>query len=307
MFCPKCGACLIDKSKIDPYYLRPANPKTVVSNINLEVNFKNVYLPENHKKKLIVAHQIGSQILKNEDENPEPVETALAVEEYRWFWKPKNVKFVLVAESHVRTSAEELKVSIIPERLASTYPANGPLGFVKLVYCLGYGESNILDFPNKIRNNPGTKQYIDLFADLIGLKHQRNYVTRVKYSTNVLNTVKKQGIWLLDASIHACYMGNKKSYPTEVVKKRLPNKVVKKIVPMSWNRYVRPIIDDVDIDPTCVWIIGKDLRDLLEGKYTRGSNWIYQPNARFSNKEKFKEKKMRKTKLTEAIRQCCSG
>ncbi|MBK5133231.1 hypothetical protein JJE00_02230 [Candidatus Bathyarchaeota archaeon] len=301
MFCPKCGTCLIDKSKIDPYYLRPANPETVVLNINLEVDFKNVYLPENHKKKLIVAHQIGSRILKNAGEDPEPVETALAVEEYRWFWKPKNVKFALVAESHVRTSAEELKVRIIPERLPSIYPTNGSLGFVKLVYCLGYGESNILDFPNRIKNNPGTKQYIDLFADLIGLKHQRNYMTRLKYRTNVLNTVKKQGIWLLDASVHACYMGNKKSYPTEVVKKRLPNKVVKKIVPMSWDRYVRPMIDDLDIDPTCVWIIGKGLSNLLEGKYARGSNWIYQPNAMVSGESK----ELRKKKLRSAITQCC--
>jgi hypothetical protein len=229
MFCPKCGTCLIDKSKIDTYFIHPTNPEIDISNIILNPDFKNVYLPDKYKKKLIVAHKINSNIIKNAGEDPEPIETALAVEEYRWFWKPKNVKFVLIAESHVRTSAEELKVKLVPERLPSIYPLDGPLNFVKLVYCLGYGSSNVLDFPNLIKNNPGTKQYIDLFADLIGLTERRNYMTRLKYRTNVLNEFKKQRIWLLAASIHACYMGNKKQYPSEVVKKRLPSSLLRKL------------------------------------------------------------------------------
>lgn len=298
MFCIKCGTCLIDKSKIDPYYLRPTNQEAAISNIISLIDFKNVYLPNKYKQKLISAHQIGSQILRSAGQVPEPLETALTVEEYRWFWKPKIVKFVLVAESHVHATSEEIKVNMKSQRLPSTYPRNGPLNFAKIVYCLGYGDSSILDSPGKIENNPGTKQFLNLFKELIGINKQPRYKSKIEWRTHILNTVKNSGLWLLDASVHACYLGRGE---------RLPNNVVKKIIPISWNSYVRPIIDDLDIDTSCVWIIGKGLHDLLKGKYVGESNWIYQPNARFSNKDKFEEKKMRKTKLKEAIKQCCSG
>jgi hypothetical protein len=230
---------------------------------------------------------------------PEPLETALIVEEYRWFWKPEAVNFVLVAESHVHASSEEIQVKIRPERLPSSYPKNGPLNFVKIVYCLGYGDDSVLDFPGKIDNNPGTKQYLNLFRELIGLENQSMFMTKRAWRTLILNSVKKRGIWLLDASVHGCYLGKKKQDLGEQESNRLPSEVVKNIVPISWNKYVKPIIDDLAIDPKRVWIIGKGLHDLLRGKYANGWNWIYQPNAKVTNERKM----MRKTELRHAMKQ----
>jgi len=68
---------------------------------------------------------------------------------------------------------------------------------------------------------------------------------------------------------------------------------------------VKPIIDDISTDRECVWIIGKKLHDALRGKYAWGSNWIYQPNARFKDPKKYVEKENRIMKLEGAIKQCC--
>jgi hypothetical protein len=293
MFC-ECGAFL-SKAACKKVYL-PSNEPTKVAN----PEFSHSHIPEKFKNMLRRTHGRCSEIIKNAGYIPEPLETALTVEEYRWFWKPEVVKFALVAESHVRTNDEELKVRIKPERLPSNYPGSGPLTFVKLVYCLGYGEPSILDCSNNIENNPGTKQYINLFAELVGLTHQRHYMTRLRWRTHVLNIVKEKGIWLLDASVHACYLGKKKRDLGEEESNRLPPEVVKDIVPKSWNKYVKPVIDDLNIDPKCVWIVGKGLHDLLRGKYANGWNWIYQPNARVSNERK----NTRKLELRQAMKQC---
>jgi hypothetical protein len=76
---------------------------------------------------------------------------------------------------------------------------------------------------------------------------------------------------------------------------------------------VKPIIDDVSIDPKFVWIIGKGLHDSLRelphnlsGNYARGSNWIYQPNAHWrKNPGKYEEKRAKEAELKNKIRLRC--
>jgi len=253
-------------------------------------------LPEYYKTKLIEAHGKGSDLIKSFGLIPEPLETALFVEEHRWFWKPENVKFILVAESHVYTNENEIKVKIDPSKLPEKAPKAIPLSFVRLVYCLGYGESYILTAPEKIENNRGTKQYVNLFRRCVGLHEKPENITRLEWKLGILETFMEKGIWLLDASVHACYKGRNE---------RLPSKLVEKIVPISWNAYVKPIIDDISIDRPRVWIIGKGLHDTLRGEYAGGSNWIYQPDAHFRNPEKYDEKEFRELELEKAIKQCC--
>jgi len=255
-----------------------------------------MYLPEKYKEKLIEVHEKGSDMIRSFGFVPEPLETALSVEEHRWFWKPKNVKFILVAESHVYTDGNEIRVKIDPNKLPIEVPKAIPLNFVRLVYCLGYGEPELLGAPEKIENNAGTKQYLNLFRRCVRLDEKPEDMTQLEWKVMTLNTLKEKGIWLLDASVHACYKGKGE---------RLPSRLVKKIIRVAWNGYVKPIIDDITIDRKSVWIIGKGLHDTLTGRYAWGSNWIYQPNARFRDPEKYSEKEHRELELEKTVKHCC--
>jgi hypothetical protein len=175
-------------------------------------------IPKKYERGLIEAHKQGSSIIQEAHRTPEPLETALVAEEHRWFWKPKDVKFIVVAESHVYTSAKENKVKI-DRLLPKGFPQNAPLRFVKLVYCLGYGEPDILDARGMIDNNRGTPAYWKLFGDWIGFYPDRR---GIEWKLEVLNRMKEKGIWLLDASCHACAMGKLNDGPP-----RLPPSVVR--------------------------------------------------------------------------------
>jgi len=292
-FCKKCGTWLTAISNSHQTSSRFMQNAEKSSQIDLS-SCKTRFLPEKYKSRIAEAHQRGAHILRNAGFIPEPLETAFLVEEHRWFWKPEEVKFILVAESHVYTSAEESRVKIVRQRLPKNFPKNAPLNFVKLVYCLGYGEPDILDFPEKIANNPGTKDYIDLFRKCINFKSQ--CLKKLEWKSELLNATKEKGIWLLDASLHACALGKRQ---------RLPSRIVKKILPISWNRYVKPVLDDTKIDQDFVWIVGKGVHETLEGKYIRGSNWVYQPNARFNNETFYEVKRKREFELQRAIRRRC--
>jgi len=77
-----------------------------------------------------------------------------AVIKHRNYWKPPQVKTLLLGESHVYTSDEE-QSNILQ------YPNYEDFGglpqeFVKLVYCLGYGEQTLAPL---VSDNAGTWQY----------------------------------------------------------------------------------------------------------------------------------------------------
>jgi len=253
-------------------------------------------LPERHKQNLIEAHKECAEIIRRYGSSPEPIQTAISCEEHRWFWKPKDVKFILVGESHVYTNKDEIKVKIISTRLPKEVPKTVPRSFVKLVYCLGYGEPSILDKPEKIESNPGTKQYDALFKMCAGEKGNPSGMMRLRWKAKILTTLKKKGFWLLDASCHACSFGKRK---------RLPSKIVKEIVPTSWRIYVKPIIEETLTSKKRIWIIGKGLHNVLRlhDEFVSNLNWIYQPNAYFKNPKKYIEKRSREQQLRKTIEQ----
>jgi len=80
------------------------------------------------------------------------------VHDLREFWKPKNVKVILLAESHVYTKDDEWKILL---NLDSSLPENYPNHFVRFIYCLGYGENHLLG--NPVMKNFGTPQYWQIF------------------------------------------------------------------------------------------------------------------------------------------------
>jgi len=257
-------------------------------------------LPEKHRQNLVEAHEECAEIIRRYSEIPEPLETAIVAEEHRWFWKPEVVRFILIGESHVYTNKDEVRVRVVPDRLPREVPKTVPLRFVKLVYCLGYGEPSILDSPEKIESNPGTRQYDALFRMCVGLLNKPAYGSRLQRKARLLTLFKERGFWLLDASCHACYLGRGG---------RLPTDIVRRIVPISWMKYVRPVIEETKVDKGRIWIIGKWLRDVLRehDRFVSGLNWIYQPNARFKNPDKYLEKKSREKHLLKAIDQYRSG
>lgn len=254
-------------------------------------------IPKNYKSKLIEAHEECLNILKSPstkwkfDYAPEALEIALLVEEHRWFWKPETVKFIFVGESHVYTDENEIRVKIDPTRLPKNTPKSIPLNFVRLVYCLGNGSPSILTAPEKIKNNPRRSPYTNLFAGFLGFGRKPKRMQLLDWKIKVLKAVRENGIWLLDASVHACYLGNGK---------RLPQRLVERIIPVSWKKYVKPIIDDLSIDESHIRIIGKTLHSIL-ARASWGIDWIYQPNARFRSSEQYREKSNREKKTAEVI------
>jgi len=139
-------------------------------------------------------------------------------------------------------------------------------------------------------------------------------MTRLEWEVKVLKTIKERGIWLLDVSLHACYYGkNRQTCMQENNERkdsnRLPSKTVEKIIPISWRKYVKPIIDDVPIDKKCVWIVGKTLHDTLSSECGWNSDMlIYQPNARFQKNSKYySEKRRKESELITTIGQCCQA
>src|SRR5437879_6369233 len=87
----------------------------------------------------------------------ESFRVARAVEQVRQFWRPRRVRVLLLAESHVFTTEDELAVRVQADQL----PPACPREFVRFVYCLGYGEQGILSTP--IPGNRGTWQFWKLF------------------------------------------------------------------------------------------------------------------------------------------------
>jgi len=81
-----------------------------------------------------------------------------SVDDHRIFWKPENVKVMLLAESHVFTKDSEhgsiMQYYGFPELIEC------PTEYVKLVYCIGYGGKNIV----KISGNRGTPQFWKIFV-----------------------------------------------------------------------------------------------------------------------------------------------
>jgi hypothetical protein len=54
-----------------------------------------------------------------------------------------------------------------------------------------------------------------------------------------------------------------------------------------------------------VWVIGKGVHDFLPSKYIRASNWVYQPNVRFTNPAKYEEKALAEHRILKAIDRKC--
>jgi hypothetical protein len=142
----------------------------------------------------------------------EPVEAALAAEECRLAWRPERLRVLLLAESHIATSAADLTYRVaLPPGL--DWP--GPERFVRHIYCAGYGEPELLEGPlgPNARPRGGTPQFWRLMAAAEGAHCPAwpalargagtGAPARLAAKAALLHRLRARGIWLTDASLVA--------------------------------------------------------------------------------------------------------
>src|SRR5437773_10224347 len=85
-----------------------------------------------------------SQLAKLLGSGAEPIDVLRCAEKHRTYWRPEHIRVLLLAESHVYTTSSELDRRVA---LPGSMGTEVPRGFVRLVYCLGYGENGLLNRP----------------------------------------------------------------------------------------------------------------------------------------------------------------
>jgi hypothetical protein len=196
-----------------------------------------------------------------------------AVALWRDLWRPPQVKILLVAESHVaeHPGDEAVRVNV------SLLPANMPDRFVRLVYCLGYGEG--WQCNPKPQKNGGTWQFWDLFGALAGgpedqmprARRQADRSLRLAWKIDTLNALSSRGIWLVDAAIVGFYApGGGRPFTGRAYRQMLRE---------SFTRFVWPSVAHEPLEQ--VWTIGRGVGDALAGlEGIDSSRTISQPQDR---------------------------
>jgi hypothetical protein len=178
---------------------------------------------------------------------------------------------LLIAESHVYTSADDLSIRIRTDLLPAE-ARHTPTEYVRLVYCLGYGETRLLN-TKPGQSNAGTWQFWNIFGRVAGTgRHPtRNSTTemnRLAWKLNTLRLLRERGVWLLDSSLHAVYAPGAN---------RVPAALTLALHRIWWEQYGRWLFEHCEGAHRC--IIGKGTASLLQGIGVPSDNWIYQPQA----------------------------
>lgn len=233
-------------------------------------------------ERLIKCYYKVAKILGDDAEHLKVVQN---VELHRRFWKPAKVRVLLLAESHVYTHLSDC-VSMRDRHLIS--PSDTPEPFVRLVYCLGYGEPDFVG--HNVSENNGTWQFWKIFASCLAppsspttfrpvLKGGNpDYKSRIYSKAAVLNGLRKKGVWLLDASILALYSpGGKKP----------DSSTREKILLTCWDEYIGYLMDESK--PEKLIVIGKGVNSVLHDRireiFGRPHIALPQPQKRMSSEE----------------------
>lgn len=215
---------------------------------------------------------LGSQI--------EPFEVIELVETYRQYFKPDTVKVILLAESHVYTTASDAKITIPQIAELPMYPTK----YAKFVYCLGYGERHLTkSLFHPMRD--GTPQFWKIFASCNTEGNVEDSFKQVQCTTQteerirnkikILLSLKEKGVWLVDTSIAALYHRGKK----------LNN--MNEALFESWKCYTRNVV--FSANPSHVICIGKGVARIVEAdlkeRFSENYSVVEQPNAFLSSEE----------------------
>jgi len=241
-FCSQCGTFLADRTR---RALEEKGKKKRKQVFNLERSIET-HIDKTYK---LIQQSIPHSM------QMDSLDVVKQVEEYRQFWRPMETNVVLLAESHVYTDEQDYKIeckSSILHRIIHSYPVN----FVKFVYCLGYGENELLH--RRLKSNPGTWQFWKIFSYCVGEDEAKVLKMgalvlegRLRNKVNVLRRMKQRGIWLLDASVIGLYRSGIKEYPDEC----------KKIIRVSWHNHIGDMI--AEVRPKHIIVIGKNVENTL--------------------------------------------
>ena len=185
---------------------------------------------------------------------PEGAAYLAGVAAWRKAWQPKRVRAVLLAESHVAQRDGDLRSRV---RTDWTGIRGLPSQYVRLVYCLGYGESGICSPPPQ--GNGGTWQYWNIFGQIARGENQppksaSSLSSRLRWKLAVLTELQGRGIWLQDASALGLYLGSgRRVDPTGQVQ----------LIRDSYQRWVWPSVEGDN--PEKVWVIGSGVAGALAG------------------------------------------
>jgi len=211
------------------------------------------------------------------DEDIESFEAVSLVDAYRQYFKPEKVKTILLAESHVFTSTEDMSIVTRDIDELPGYPNR----YARFVYCLSCGERQLTeDHRHLIRD--GSPQFwkvlfsctnaIEKIEDFKPILSATPDAKRLENKIKTLKTLKEKGIWLVDASIIALYHRGKK-----ITK-------MKQALRTSWEHHTRQII--YDAQPEHIICIGKGVAKVVEDdlntQFGQRYSVVDQPNAHLS-------------------------
>ena len=180
-----------------------------------------------------------------------------AVRDWRLVWRPARVLKLLVAESHVAEHPGDDRVRVA----AAPFFAGVPDLFVRLVYCLGYGESWLCGPAPK--KNGGTWQFWDIFGAIVGglenrmprVRRRADRSRRLSWKLDVLRQLKDRGIWLVDASVLGIYSPGGG--------RRFAGNMYREMIRDSYARFVWPCVKSEPLKQ--VWTIGRGVGEALRG------------------------------------------
>lgn len=199
-----------------------------------------------------------------------PLDYLTAVERWRLAWRPSEVKALIVAESHNAQlpGDDRVKVCVDPTiQIQRTLPRD----YVRLVYCLGYGNDKVCE-PRPPENNEGTPDYWEIFERIVttGERHSSRPLPaqQTERQIAILERLAERGIWLEDASPIGLYLPGKGRLTDSLTDEA--------IVTEGWAGYVWPKF--AANPPQHIWVIGRMVRSALkELDGVRGRGCIMQP------------------------------
>jgi hypothetical protein len=192
--------------------------------------------------------------------NIEPLGSIIAAQRHRDYWRPQNVRLILLAESHIFTTETDLGHIVQGHPIL---PADAPQEFVRLVYCLGYGENELLHEPIVTPANRGCAEFWKIFnactalgadpeSDNRVLRTRTHPEDRIRTKIGILRELQERGIWLLDASLAAVYR------PGGI---RLPLHLIEKAIGISWRRLVKEFVQNAS--PQGVLVLGQHVWNIV--------------------------------------------
>jgi hypothetical protein len=120
-----------------------------------------------------------------------------------------------------------------------------PDRFVRLVYCLGYGEDWLCHGQNKVWKNSSTS-FWKTFARIAGMPPPgQGSRSSVRVKAGILRSLRARGIWLVDASVFGVYR------TLDLDRLAINDYMIQR----SFSRYVWPNVKDEPIED--IWIMSE--------------------------------------------------